>query len=924
MGNDNRGTGDGPDIDTGHTPVHYEHSSNLAPLLHTLGISVLLSTYQAGKLIVLGSDGKRLTFSFHHFDQVMGIAVAPDRIAVGTRRQIHWLRAAHELASSLPGPETFDGCFMARDSRVTGNIHGHELAYGDGELWVVNTLFSCLCTLDDDFSFFPRWRPPFVTELAAQDRCHLNGMAIERGTPRYVTLLGLTNEPAGWRPDKKDGGAIIDVHTGAVVSSGLCMPHSPRVHGGRLWVLNSGRGELSEVDIRSGELEAICEFPGYTRGMACFEDYAFVGLSRIRETNVFGGLPIGANPQSLRCGFGVVELSTGRTIATLSFLSGVDELFAVEVIPGVRNPKVVGPSKARGEEDEVWIVPAPGRQTMPSVKPKGLVDPARFDELTRQAELITGDDNPEAAIESLRTALRHAPTDADLLNRLGNLHQDRGDQERAKAYYRQSIDANPRFAPAHQNLGILAVVDNQPQRALAHFATAQAAAPRSINLALAAKVLPVIYEDLEHLRYWRERFVTCVRQLVADGITIDTTDSLVDTSFYLAYQGFNDREVMADLGQVYRGVAGRELTDRRRPRGRKIRVGFLSAYFRDHTIGRLNLGRVRELSRERFDVTVIATNRSADAMTEAFRAAADHHVVLPRQARVAQERIKELKLDILLFADIGMDSLTQSLCYSRMAPIQAATWGHPVTSGSPMIDHFLSTALAEPDGASDHYTERLESLPNLGVYYERPHRDVKRRDKESFGIRPRPHTYLCPQTAFKFHPAFDQALGGILEADPEAELVVIGGRVGAWTDTLKRRWAKALPDGLGRVSFLDPMCRNDFLDLLSTADVILDPYPFGGGNTSYEAFAVATPVVTCPGDFLRGRLTAAMYQRMGVRSMIASDTAEYIKIAVALASDPQSNLTARQAIAEASSILFENREDVLALEDAFLRWVECD
>ena len=186
--------------------VGYEHSSNLAWMLQELGVSVLLSTYQAGKLVSIGSYCDRPTFAFHSFDQVMGIAISGDQIAVGARRQIHFLSPAHDLRRRLPGDTAYDGCFLSRRSLITGSIHGHDLAFGNEGLWVVNTLFSCLCTLDEQYNFFPRWRPGFVSQLIDQDRCHLNGLAMENGVPKFVTVLGVTDEPAGWRVNKRSGG----------------------------------------------------------------------------------------------------------------------------------------------------------------------------------------------------------------------------------------------------------------------------------------------------------------------------------------------------------------------------------------------------------------------------------------------------------------------------------------------------------------------------------------------------------------------------------------------------------------------------------------------------------------------------------------------------------------------------------------------
>lgn len=921
--------------------VEYQHSSNLAEVLGSLDLSLLLSTYQAGKLVSIGSHAGKPTFSFHSFDQVMGVAVGQGRIAVGTRREIHFLRAAHDVAPKVPPRGFYNGCFLTRASRTTGRIHGHELAFGSDGLWVVNTLFSCLCTLDGDFNFFPRWKPPFVTQLIDQDRCHLNGLALEEGVPRYVTVLGITDEPEGWRQNKKSGGAILDLSSGEVVSCGLCMPHSPRLYGGRLWVLNSGCGELATVDVKTGRLQVVASFPGYTRGLSFHGNYAFVGLSRIRETNIFGGLPIGERPDKLQCGLGIVDIETGYTIATLSFQTGVEELFAVETVPGVTNPRYIGPSIIDGEEDEIWIVP-----TSDSHVGSRKVDASNEDYVwageqdfrgilseseQRQPDLqsyVQLSDNAHTAgdfalaIDQLQKAIKLSPGSAELLNRVGNLYQETGEQDKAILSYQKAIEADPNYAPANQNLGVLWIANNQPVHALGHFEAAQKSLPNPMNLVLAAKALPIVYESIEQLQYWRDRYTKCVKALAIDKVKIDTTNVFVDTSFSLAYQGENDRELMGTLGQIYRGIDCVNNGHKRRPKGKKIRVGFVSAYFKNHTIGRLNLGRISGLSRDQFEVVVVSLGQSTDEMSRAFASYSDQYVALPRQVSRARSEISQMDLDILVFADIGMDAMTQSLCYSRMAPVQAVTWGHPDTSGSPTIDYFVSSSLAETDDAQSHYTERLECLDTLGVCYKRPLLTGAKRSKEFFGLSTKSNTYICPQTTFKFHPSFDIALRGILESDDDAELVVLEGRLTAWTETLKRRWERSLPDGLRRIKFLSSLSHPDFLQLLACADVVLDPFPFCGGNTSYEAFAVGSPIVTFPGRFLRGRLTYAMYKRMGIENLTANSIDDYIQIAVELGKDLDRNRRARAAINDQSDLLFEQRIDISVWETLLHKWVE--
>jgi uncharacterized protein (TIGR03032 family) len=209
-------------------------------------------------------------------------------------------------------------------------------------LWTVNTRFSCLCTLDPDYSFVPRWRPPFITAVAAEDRCHLNGLAIVAGRPQYVTALGESDTAGGWRPSKPHGGCLIEVTSGEVLLRGLCMPHSPRWHEDRLWLLESGKGRLLVVGRGAGRGEMVAELPGFARGLALVGPYAFIGLSKIRPTSAMDGVPLAKGRTQLKCGVAVVDCRDGRMIALLEFQTAVEEIFDVQVLPGLRFPEVVG------------------------------------------------------------------------------------------------------------------------------------------------------------------------------------------------------------------------------------------------------------------------------------------------------------------------------------------------------------------------------------------------------------------------------------------------------------------------------------------------------------------------------------------------------------------------------------------------------
>jgi uncharacterized protein (TIGR03032 family) len=324
-------------------PLRAVHTPNFPGILRRLGASLLVTTYQAGKLVMVRDEGDHLNTHFRSFPAPMGLALRGDRLAIGTSTQVWEYRDVPAVAAKLgPGPAR-DACFLPRRCHVTGNVQGHEMAFGGDDLWLVNTRFSCLCTLDPSSSFVPRWRPPFVTALEPTDRCHLNGLAMADGRPRYVTALGATDAAGGWRAGKARGGVLLDVPSGEVVASGLSMPHSPRLHDGRLWVCESGAGTLGVVDPRTGRYEPVAAVPGFTRGLDFAGGLAFVGLSQVRESAVFSGIPITERlTESERtCGVCAVDLAGGAVVALLRFESAVQEVFAVQILPGKRYPDLI-------------------------------------------------------------------------------------------------------------------------------------------------------------------------------------------------------------------------------------------------------------------------------------------------------------------------------------------------------------------------------------------------------------------------------------------------------------------------------------------------------------------------------------------------------------------------------------------------------
>jgi uncharacterized protein (TIGR03032 family) len=333
----------------------YTQTESFAPLLRELRASLLVTTYQANKLMVVRATGNGLSTLVRSFERPMGLAVDARRLTIGTRNQIWFLHNAPDIAPRVEPAGQHDACYLPRSCHVTGDIGVHELVWVGDELWIVNTRFSCLCTLHPDYSFVPRWRPPFITALAAEDRCHLNGLALVEGRPRYVTALGESDTANGWRVNKPHGGCLIDIPSGEMIARGLSMPHSPRWHDGRLWLLESGTGRLVRVEPASGRVEPVAEMPGFTRGLALCGPYAFVGLSKIRPTSAMDGVPLAERREHLKCGVAAIDLRSGQVIALLECHSAVEEIFDVQLLPGLRFPEVIGFQK--DDVQHTFIVP---------------------------------------------------------------------------------------------------------------------------------------------------------------------------------------------------------------------------------------------------------------------------------------------------------------------------------------------------------------------------------------------------------------------------------------------------------------------------------------------------------------------------------------------------------------------------------------
>lgn len=356
-------------------------------------------------------------------------------------------------------------------------------------------------------------------------------------------------------------------------------------------------------------------------------------------------------------------------------------------------------------------------------------------------------------------------------------------------------------------------------------------------------------------------------------------------------------------------------------RDRKIKIGLISQFFYNHSIGRTSRGFFAKLSRHTFDVTAIFIAPTIqDEYSEFIRSKSDRSIVVPQDLSTARALIAEQKLDILFYQDIGMEPFGYFLAYSRLAPLQCVSFGHPDTTGIPTIDYFISNDLYEVPEAAIHYSERLYVLKGLGTlsYYHRPRLPDRPKTRLELGLNAGDRIYLCPQNLFKLHPDMDELMAAILRRDPQGKIVMISGKVNRWTELLKKRWSETIPDVVDRIIFLPRMISSDYLTLIASSDVMLDTIHFNGMNTSLEAFSVGTPVVTYAGEFQRGRHTQAMYQRMGISVCIAETLQAYVDIAVRVATETAYREGLRSQILARCDSLFEDERVIEEFELAFV------
>ena len=568
-------------------------------------------------------------------------------------------------------------------------------------------------------------------------------------------------------------------------------------------------------------------------------------------------------------------------------------------------------------------------------------------------ELSCGD--LDAAEQAARQSVTLDPSFATGWDRLGLIALARGQGEVALAHHEQATRLEPALTGAWINLAAAAL--SQERAALAQAAASRALAlddgraeawfnraaaadhlgqtaaarqdyARALRLRpqrsamtdawriQQASLLPAIYPDAAAIEASRVEFVRQWQWLCDEGFRFDPTQAPCPIRFRLAYQGPNDRPLQAQIARVIS-------VDARQPLpagsgGRRLRVGFVSRFLKEHTVGQLTAGLILGLDATRFETIVLHLGAAWGPLAERLRAGVARSVELPLAVEPAARAIREARLDVLVYPDIGMEPVSLSLSSLRLAPRQLVLWGHPVTTGSPVIDGFVSSSLAEPPDAAQHYSERLLNLPLLPGVIDRPTCSGRTVSREELGLPATGRVYLCPQSLFKLHPEMDRLFEGIATRDAAGWIGLIEPPEPEWRRQLEARWKGAVgepADWTRQVAWVPRVDAVGFLDLLACADVLLDTRPFGGGFTTYQALALGTPVVTWPGEFLRGRVTLGCYRQMGVARYVARSAEEYVELSLAAA---QASPRERHDLAEAAGALF-GRTDLIPAWEAVLR-----
>jgi protein O-GlcNAc transferase len=543
--------------------------------------------------------------------------------------------------------------------------------------------------------------------------------------------------------------------------------------------------------------------------------------------------------------------------------------------------------------------------------------------------VLRGRGNPKESFRCFEKALALDPQFVDAINNMGTAYDDNGVLEKSIACFRSALALRPDSFEILTNLGVSLFKQgrtNEARAALKHALKIRHDDATRVKIAL---MLPVIYDSTEDLVAARLRQQQEFKALEEAEPSIPDPLSQVNlTNFYLAYQGQNDRDMQKQLARIFARACPSLLwtaphcaphkTPSRRSDGDPIRIGFVSTQLKLHSVGLAVKGLVAGLSRSRFSIVVFSKAVAGDPVSEFIQDSVTHFDELPDDLASARRKIASRQLDLLIYPDIGMHSITYYLSFARLAPVQCVMWGHGGTTGVGNLDYFISSAEVEPDDADNHYSERLVRIGRAAIpAFSRPQMPASPKPRAEFGLPEAAHLYVCPQSLFKLHPDFDAVIHQILLNDVEGRLILIDGEQRHWNELLNARFALSLSGCADRVIYVPRLNAGDFRNLLAVCDVMLDSIHVGGGMTTLDGLVAGTPIVTLPGKLMRGRFTAAWCRLLELDECVAESPAHYVELALRLAMDRTFHAKISGRIAANSHRLFDDNLAVHLFEEFF-------
>lgn len=538
-----------------------------------------------------------------------------------------------------------------------------------------------------------------------------------------------------------------------------------------------------------------------------------------------------------------------------------------------------------------------------------------------------------AAAQSYERQLQLNPGNLAAWSKLGRAQLDLGRHGEAQRCFQRALQLKPDYAEAHASLGQILNYLGRPEEAARHFQRACELDPASPRAAIGFHLaLPMIYRDLDHLRAARARYSAGLEALRARLDSYLHRRGLIaeldwSSNFYLAYQGLDDRELQIRYAEFFRALAAQALPQFMQPvsprpaRDGRIRVGYASHYFREHTVSYYFNGWITGADRGQFETFVYHLDPVTDTVSAGLASRCDHYRPLSGLIPAMAQAIKQDALDILVYPEIGMHPKHTWLAALRLAPVQCAAWGHPVTTGLASVDYFLSADATEPADAATHYSEKLVRLSGIGICAA-PMSAPASATRADFGLPEERTLYLCSQSLFKLHPDMDDLLAAVVERDPRGLILLFEdakpGLTGLFRARLENAFAARGAALDSRVRFLPRMTHADYLRLSRLCDLMLDSPHWSGGRTSLDALAGGLPVVTLPGRFSRGRQTFGMLRELDLPELVATDRDDYVARAVALGEDRERRQRLSRAILErVRGTIFDNIRPVRSLEDFF-------